>query len=279
MISGTLQEYSSGTVLSGFTVTVGQVPNAATCLNTESATSMPCGIPSSPLPTATTSSAGAFVVAVPSAGTYMLTIGKDVTYATLHRTVTVASGGVELGVLKVAALSADEQAWVADINTQRATVSVPISFGNLVVDEYAEEQARAEAAAIAGATEPYDDATEELFVANYFASPGAIYGASGVADLVGSAGAFLTADAQWMAEKTNCPGGNWQTCTFAANTGHYINVSSTENVWIGVGESGSSLNDPPFGSQWAYAAIIPGDNALIVPASRSRVASALSPNR
>jgi hypothetical protein len=40
-----------------------------------------------------------------------------------------------------------------------------------------------------------------------------------------------------MAEKANCPSGNWQTCTFASNTGHYINISNTDTVWVGVGES------------------------------------------
>jgi hypothetical protein len=201
----------------------------------------------------------------------MLTIGKDATYATLHRTITVTSAGLVLGTLKVAALSSDEQAWVIDVNLQRSTVSVPVSFSNLVVDEYAEEQARAEVAAIVSGAQPYGDATEELFDSYYFDSPGIIYGASSVADLVGDASDYLTADKQWMAEKSNCPGGNWQTCTTTSNTGHYQNISSTGDVWLGLGESVNSFSDFPYGNEWAYVIIFPSDNALTVPASAGRI--------
>jgi hypothetical protein len=31
--------------------------------------------------------------------------------------------------------------------------------------------------------------------------------------------------------------GNWQTCTFAGNTGHDMNLSNTADVWIGVGSA------------------------------------------
>jgi hypothetical protein len=195
----------------------------------------------------------------------MLTIGKDTTYATLHRTIVVSSAGLLLGTLSVAALTSDEQAWVVDVNRQRATVSVPISFSNLVIDEYAEEQARAEVAAIVSGADPYGDATEEIFDQGYVNSPGAMYVVASVADLVGSSNSYLVADAQWMAEKANCPNGNWQTCATAENTGHYQNISSTGDVWLGVGESGSSYVDPPYGNEWAYAIIFPANNALSIP--------------
>jgi hypothetical protein len=278
-VSGTAQEYTSGAALGGFTVTVGQVPNAATCLNGEAANSMPCGIPASPLPTVTTSATGAFSIALPTAGTYMLTIGKDATYATLHRTITVVAGTpLALGTVKIAALSADEQAWVTDVNNQRANVSTPVSFANLAVDEYAEEQARAEVAAIVSGAQPYGDVTEGTFLNYYVASPGAMYGGASVAALVSSADAYLTADGLWMAEKANCPNG-WQACSFASNTGHYINISSTGNVWLGLGESASSYNDPPYGTEWAYAIIFPANNGVVLPTSSARVAPALAPSR
>jgi hypothetical protein len=152
-----------------------------------------------------------------------------------------------------------------------------MSFSNLVVDEYAEEQARAEVAAIAAGTDPYGDATEALFDNAYVSEPGAMYGAGSVADLVGSAGAYLAADAAWMAEKANCANGNWQTCPFASNTGHYINISSTGDVWIGVGESSVSFADPPYGSEWAYAIIFPTNQQPTLPASAIRTTAALPP--
>jgi hypothetical protein len=272
VVSGTAQEYASGAALAGFTLTIGAVPTAATCLNAESATAMPCGVPASPQPTITTSPTGAFSVGVPAAGTYMLTIGKDATYATLHRTITVTAGTpLTLGTVKVAALSTDEQAWLIDVNNQRATVSVPTSFANLVVDEYAEEQARAEVAAIVSGAQPYGDATEALFSGYYATSPGAMYQGAGVADLIGAAGAYIQADANWMGEKANCNGGNWLTCSFQANTGHYIALSNTENVWAGVAESKSSFLDAPYGSEWAYAIIFPTNYETTYPTGAHRV--------
>jgi hypothetical protein len=255
-VTGTAVELTSGTPLAGFTVTVGALPNASTCLTAQSATSMPCGVVASPLPTVTTSASGAFSIAVPAAGTYMLSIGKDTTYATLHRTLVATSSGLALGTVNIAALTTDEQAWLVDINHQRATVSFPTSFANLSIDEYAEEQARAEVAAIVSGAQPYGDATESLFANNYAAEPGAMYGATGVAALGALPNVYLDADSAWMGEKANCAGGNWQTCPFAENTGHYINLSNTANVWIGVGESNSSFNYMNLGqSFWAYAAI------------------------
>jgi len=280
VLSGTAVEYTSGAALSGFAVTVGAVPVASTCLTGESNTSDACGVPGNPSYTGTTTASGTFSVTVPAAGTYMLTIANGATYATLHRSVTIPAAGLAIGTVKVAALSTDEQAWLADLNNQRATVSTPVSFSNLVIDEYAEEQARAEAAAVASGAQPYGDATESLYIGYYAASPGVIYStAGGAADLVGAASGYLTADTQWMAEKANCPSGNWQTCTFAANTGHYINISTTANVWVGVGESSTSFSDPPYGNEWAYALILPGDNSGTAPASVARAAAVLQPTR
>ena len=239
-VSGNLEEFASGTALAGFTVTVGSVPNATTCLNAESATAMPCGVPASPLPTVATSATGTFSIAVPAAGTYMLTIGKDATYATLHRTITVITGSsLALGTLKVAALSSDEQAWLIDVNHQRATVSIPISFANLAVDEYAEEQARQWANDVLSGETIYGDSGYAPYQSAYGSSAGSLYSVAGALNenTSGQVSAYTASDNAWMSEKSNCPNGNWQTCTFAGNTGHYINISNTQTVWIGLGEA------------------------------------------
>lgn len=267
-ISGTAVEYTSSAALAGFTVTVGQTPPPATCLNAESNTSMPCGVVASPLPTVTTSASGAFALTVPL-GTYMLTIGKDNTYATLHRTITVTSSGLALGTVRVAALSADEQAWLTDVNNQRATVSNPVSFSNLAIDEFAEEQAHAEANAVATGAQPYGDATEQLFAGYYAAEAAAMYSASGVASEQGAAGAYAAADTSWMSEKANCTNGSWQTCTFSDSTGHYINISNTQNVWVGLGESSTPYNFNGT-NLWVYDMIIPTNYENTYPASRLR---------
>jgi hypothetical protein len=146
-VSGTLVDYSSSAPLAGFTVTVGTAPSVSSCLAAQTASSQPCGVPASPLPTVTTAADGTFSVTVPSAGNYMLQIAKDTAHATLHRIVGV-NGATAIGSVKITALSSDEQAWLTDVNSQRATVSVPTSFANLVVDEYAEEQTRADVASL-----------------------------------------------------------------------------------------------------------------------------------
>jgi hypothetical protein len=190
----------------------------------------------------------------------MLTVGKDTTYATLHRTVSVSATGASLGMIRIAALSPDEQAWVMDVNKQRATVSVPASYPNLTVDEYAEEQARAEVAAIVSGTQPYGDPTEAMYDQLYGSQPGSMYGPASVAALIGSANSYLQADISWMSEQQNCANENWQTCAFAGNTGHYINISNSADVWVGMGESATSYIDAPYGAEWAYAMILPQSN-------------------
>ena len=269
-ISGTAVDFTSGAALVGFTVTVGTAPTTTTCAATQTASSMPCGVPASPLPTVTTSSTGAFSVTVPATGTYMVTIAKDATYATLHRTV-AAAGATSIGTVKITALSSDEQAWLTNVNTQRATVSVPVSFANLVVDEYAQEQARQWAADVASGRAAFGDAAYAPYQAAYTANAGAIYGAAGVLAEQPAASAFVAADGQWFGEKANCPSGNWQSCTFAGNTGHYINVSNTQNVWIGLGESSTSFPVSGFANQWAYNIMIIQNVAAAGPASKARL--------
>jgi len=271
-ITGTAVDYSSAAPLGGFTVTVGAIPSAATCNSAQTQSLNVCGAPATPVQTVKTASNGSFSITGLGNATYMVTIGKDRTYATLHCSVTI-SGATALGTVKIAALSSDEQAWVADINNERTTVSSPTSFGNLAVDEYAEEQARAWAAGVANGSDVYGDPGMKPFQAAYAASPGALYGAGWNIDLVGSAGAYLQADANWMAEKANCPNGNWQTCPYSTSaplTDHYVNLSNTDTVWAGVGESASSFNDPPYGQEWAYDIIFVDNVASPGPASKRR---------
>jgi hypothetical protein len=238
-------------MLGGFTVTIGQVPSAATCLNGQSNASMPCGVPAAPAATVTTGTNGSFTLSVPAVGTYMMTIGKDTTYATLHRTITVTASGLALGTLNVAALSADEQAWLVDVNTQRATVSYPVSFSNLIVDEYAEEQARQWASDVLAGKVVYGDAGYAPYQSAYGASQGSLYAAAGTLNenVAGQPSAYISSDNAWMSEKARCPNGNWQTCTFSSTTGHYINISNTQTVWIGLGEAWNIANPA---SQYSY---------------------------
>ena len=140
-VTGQVADFASGAALSGATVVVGSVPNPATCNGAQTQTLNVCGTPGGTLYQATTSGSGSFSLTVPASGTYMLTVSDGSGYATLHEQLTLAAGQ-NLGTLKISALTADEQNWLVLVNQQRATVSFPTSFGNLAVDEYAEEQRR-----------------------------------------------------------------------------------------------------------------------------------------
>jgi hypothetical protein len=191
-----------------------------------------------PTLTATTDSNGAFTVSNLVNGTYMLTISKDAaattaqTYAILHRTVTIASANVVLGSIKIVKLSADESAWLARLNSDRATVSVP-STAPIVIDEYAQELARQWAIDVDAGTTPYTDAGFAPYEAAYSAKPGAMYPVTHVGDLNDT---WQHAESTFYSEKANCPSGNWSTCPQGGTTQHYINLSNVNDIWVGLGE-------------------------------------------
>jgi len=241
-----MTDFTSGAPLAGLTVTVGPTPNASTCNASQTQALNVCGTVASTTASTTTNASGAFSLNVP-AGTYMLVVGPtNDSYATLHRTVTVAVGtATALGPIKLTALSSAVQAWLADVNNQRATVSTPTSFANLQVDEFAQEQANQWASDVANGVTTYGDAQYQPYQSAYADEPGAMYGATGVL-AVGQysmtesteASDLIADDTGWMSEKTNgCASysGNWQTCPFGGTTGHYINISNTQNVWVGLG--------------------------------------------
>ena len=276
-VTGSVVDFSSGTALAGFTVTLGTLPNPATCNGAQTASLNVCGTPASTVATATTSSNGSFAFTAPT-GSYMLVIGNGTeTYATLHRALAVSSGANAVGTVRLTALTSDQQAWLADVNNQRATVSFPTSFPNLFVDEYAQEQANAWAPSAAAGTTAYTDAAYAPYQSAYSASPGAMYDAAGTLAQIVSyynvTPGYAQSDQGWMAEKANCPSGNWQTCTFSETTGHYVNISNTDTVWIGLGESVTSAAAVS-GAAPYYDLMLIENLGSVGPASHARVADA-----
>jgi hypothetical protein len=276
-MTGKAVELASGAALTGFTVTVGTAPNTGTCSAAQTASANPCCVPAGTPATATTAADGSFSMTIP-AGTSMVTIGKDGTFATLHRTVSSASPA--LGTVKIAALSAREQAWLVDANSLRTTVSTPASFANLTVDEYAQEQARQWPADVASGRTAFSDAGYAPYQAAYAASAGAMYAAAGVLSIVPQTSAFpvtygsvasgqgtlasgspgyQSSDYAWMyGDKSNCTAPyTWNTTACSATfsvDGHYINLSNTLDVWVGLGES--AVGDPAAGGQSPYDIMI-----------------------
>lgn len=237
-VSGIVLDGTSNVPLQGTTVSLGTLPNPSTCNAAQTQSVNACGTASAVVASAQTGVNGSFVIPSIATGDYLLTVTKDGSLATLHRKFSVVSGSNALPNVSLLELTASEQSWLAEVNGNRQSISSPMSFGNLVVDEYAQEQAVRWAKDEAAGSIPYTDASYIPYQDAYTASPGAIFTPAGVLALgAGSAYNYTLADSEWFGEKTNCPNGNWQTCTFSSTTGHYINISNTDTVWVGLGES------------------------------------------
>ena len=258
-VTGTVTEYTSGAAIAGAAVTIGAAPST-TCTGFAA-----CAAPVAPLVTTMTNSSGSFTLAVPTnAGAQWLMIGNDAnpivtqTYAILHRSLTIAHAAIALGTIHLAALSADESAWESQLITDRATIAYPTT-GPVVVDEYLEENARAEAQAVASGAMPYADSTENVYLANYLSEPGSIaeYSGGGALAVDTPAGAWAKAEAEFFAEKANCLNGDWRTCPYTSTTGHYINLATDDVVWVGLAESASSTPvGTPYQNQWVYPVLV-----------------------
>jgi hypothetical protein len=231
---GTVYDSMSSNPLAGATITLGQQPDFTKC-----AASQSCGTPTGKLYKSTTNSSGAFLFNGIPTGQYMLVLTKNSAYAGLHALVNLHAGHFKTA-LRLLALSKDEVAWVADVNHVRTTISYPRSFADMLVDQYAQIEARAWAANVAAGKTAFGDAPYAPYQNAYSHQPGELYGAAAVLALMPGPGEYKLADQAWMAEKSNCPNGDWQTCPFRDNTGHYMNISNTDNVWIGVGESANA---------------------------------------
>jgi hypothetical protein len=193
---------------------------------------------------------GYFTIGPIPSGSYMLSVSKSAAYATLHAMVAVRAGRTEVR-LRLLVLSGDERAWMNQLAYERADVAYPRTR-ELGTDQYAVLIARELAADVSAGRVPFSDATEERYAARYAALPGAVDRAAVSGAIVPAPGDYLSADRLWMAEKANCPEGDWQICPFAGNTGHYINISSGLGVWMGIGESARSFSYLGFPGYNAY---------------------------
>ncbi len=255
-VTGTLTDYVAKTAIAGATVTLGALPSGA-CQGWAG-----CGSPAAPTVTTTTATDGTFSFGAVANGTYFLTIALDAapttnqTYTILHRSITVNGATLALGSVNISQLSSDESAWLKQLNIDRAAVSYPAT-GPVVIDEYDQEAARAEAAAVAANTYPYTDATELVFMGQAAAQPGSFGAGGGVADGNVGPGQWNQAESAFFAEKANCPNGDWRSCVFASITGHYIYLSQDSAVWVGIGESASAaVAGSGFPGLYAYSGII-----------------------
>jgi len=249
-------DYNTAAAISGLTVIVGPTPNPATCAEAQTQSVNTCGVVASVTATTTTSANGTFSVTGLAAGTYMLMVGPtNGSYATLHRTVTIASGTTTaLGTIQLTALNSTIQAWLADVNYQRSNVATPQSFANLVVDEYLEEQANLWAANVAAGTTPYTDAGVAPYQTAYDNSPGAMYNIGNFYHniaVVPPGDTQEEGDAGYMSEQTAANacgpyGGNWVECAANGDPGpHYVDIAETADVWVGLGTTTALYSPSP----------------------------------
>jgi hypothetical protein len=205
-------------------------------------------------------------------------------YTILHRQITVNSGALALGTVNISSLSSYEAAWLTQLNHDRATLGYPTD-GPVVLDEYDEEAARAEALAVSNGTDPYGDSTESIFAQQAGAQPGAFWCCGGVSDANTGPYTWQAAEtAFYPNEQQNCltkysiPNGSWESCPFEEDTGHYINLAVNSLTWLGLGMSANAAQASS-GVQglWIYAGITSYSSASsrTVPNARRRIAPAL----
>ncbi|MHB8702891.1 MAG: carboxypeptidase-like regulatory domain-containing protein [Candidatus Tyrphobacter sp.] len=244
-VSGTVTDFNLGTAVSGATVTFGSIATTNTCTGLSQ-----CGTPVAPLKTTTTSATGAFSISGLANGTYYLQIANDAnptvtqTYTILNRSITVNGAALALGTVHITALTAQQTAWIATENNDRATLAVPATLP-VVVDEYAQEDAQllanATVADVTGGTQCSNGGDCEVeYAGQYTSYPGAI-GAAGATSGQGlnPSSDYTGTQAGWWSEGAGCAPTpyDWETCTPYISAGHFINLSQDSLTFIGLAES------------------------------------------
>ena len=161
-------------------------------------------------------------------------------HAAFHALRSIApNGATRLGTLMLALPTAGDNAWLAQINRDRAT-GVPPASAPLILDSITLQTARYWA--------------QQMLLGGFFAhtcpaAPTTCVAFTLYETLNGSppssqniyqqnaGGTWQAAEAAFMAEAANCPGGNWQTCAYGETTGHYINIMAASN-WAGIASAG-----------------------------------------
>ncbi|HEV8022847.1 MAG TPA: carboxypeptidase regulatory-like domain-containing protein, partial [Candidatus Lustribacter sp.] len=148
-------------------------------------------------------------------------------HAAFHALRSIApSGTTRLGTLTLALPSATDTAWLAQINADRATGTPPVN-APLIFDSITLQTARywAQQMLLGGFFAHTCPAAPTTCVAFslYETQNGSPPSSQNIYEQT-TGGAWQSAEAAFIAEAANCPGGDWQTCTFGETTGHYINI-------------------------------------------------------
>jgi len=164
------------------------------------------------------------------------------------------SGTTDLGKIGIAMPTADETAWLTKLNLDRSTVGTPAVTVPLILDSVTLQTARywAQEMAAEGFYAHQCPAASTTCTAFW------LYGTqhhslpdSQNIDYGTLPTMWPTAESQFMVEQANCVNGNWLTCTYAENTGHYINIMSATR-WVGFGIAAGKNPSNQLGTNTAF---------------------------
>ncbi len=163
---------------------------------------------------------------------------------------TIVNGANALPTLLMAAVTADEAAWLARVNSDRAANgAAPVVFDESLLESaryWSNFMARTGYFAHcvpASACTAGDTATPPPSAQAFDANPGtrdAYFG--GAIGWWGEniAAGFTTwsdAESAFMAEKSLCPGASYSSCSFGETTGHFLNIVDPTFIWTGLAEA------------------------------------------
>ena len=145
-------------------------------------------------------------------------------------------GTTDLGNVAIALPTATDIAWLAKINSDRATVGTPAVTTPLTLDSVTLQTARYWAGQMAtNGFYKHQCGTGAVGCQEFWLYETQHHSMPSSQNIdYGYFGTYLDAESQFMAEIANCPGGNWMTCPFAENTGHYTDIMGA-SYWVGVG--------------------------------------------
>ncbi len=191
-------------------------------------------------------------------------------HAAYHAIVSVAAAGTTaLGTIAIALPGAGDLAWLNQINSDRAGLGVPAATSPLVFDSVTLQTARYWAAQMESGDFFAHDCPASASTCTAFwlyeTQRGSVPSAQNISRQ-GAGGSWQAAEAAFMSESANCPGGNWQTCPSTESTGHYINIMQASN-WAGVGTA--QTVSAPVVQYYAENFSAPGSISTIAAARRA----------
>jgi uncharacterized protein YkwD len=176
-------------------------------------------------------------------------------YATIHKPISVNQFNNQLGTLNVSAITADEAAWLQQVNNDRAAYGA----GTVVLDEILQEAAQHWDNYMASNAYFYPTCAQTSgacsTAAQYEQSAGAQYthSAQNIA-AIGPGTTWGNAESGFMNESSSCPQpAQYSTCQGQTGAADFLNIITPSFVWVGLAEihNGASYN-PTLGQYLDY---------------------------